>query len=70
MANQFGRMLVLIGATLVVVGLVVMFGRKIPLVRELDLSFEGRGWAVFFPLGTCLVVSGVLTLIVWLLRRF
>ncbi len=70
MANQFGKMLILIGAMLVVIGVVVVFARKIPLVSKLDFSYEGRGWAVFFPLGTCLLVSAVLTLIMWLLRRF
>jgi len=69
MANQFGKMLILIGAMLVVIGVVVVFARKIPLVSRLDFSYEGKGWAVFFPLGTCLLVSAVLTLIMWLLRR-
>ena len=70
MASQFGKMLILIGLVLVVVGFVVVFARKIPLIGKLDFSYEGRGWAVFFPLGTCLLVSAVLTLIMWLLRRF
>ncbi len=70
MANQFGKMLILIGLVLVVVGLVVLFAKKIPLISKLDIRYEGRGWAVFFPLGTCLLVSAVLTLIMWLLRRF
>jgi len=62
-------MLVAVGVVLVVVGLVLIFGRKIPLLSRLDFHFHGKGWDFYFPLGTCILVSLVLTLVFWLLRR-
>lgn len=34
-----------------------------------DLAWRGRHVQVFVPLGTCLVLSVVLTLVLWVLRR-
>jgi hypothetical protein len=34
-----------------------------------DLSFGGRNWRVYLPIGTCIVLSVLLTLILWLVSR-
>ena len=66
-------MLVGFGLVLVVVGLLVMaLGRLgLPLGRlPGDLSFRGRGVQVFAPLGTSLLLSILLSLILYALSRF
>ena len=68
-----GRTLLLIGSALVLAGLLVMLlGRaNLPLGRlPGDLSWRGRGWTVFFPLATSLLLSVLLSLIFWLFNRF
>jgi len=62
-----GRLLILTGCLLLVVGLVVTGverlvgnGGKLPG----DLSFGGRGWSVSVPIATSILVSIVLTLLV------
>jgi len=68
----FGRMLVYIGLVIVVVGLLISLGDKLP-VRfgrlPGDFVFRGRNSVFYFPLMTSLLLSLVLTLVLWLLRR-
>jgi hypothetical protein len=69
MSGQLGKLLVLAGAVLVALGLLLMFGRRIPMLSKLDVELHGEHWHFYFPLGTCLLLSALLTLILWLLRR-
>jgi hypothetical protein len=66
-----GKLLVATGLVLTVVGLLLISGWRVPLVSRLDLSHHGerRHFIFIFPLGTCLLISLLLTLLLWLLRR-
>jgi hypothetical protein len=66
-------MLVGFGLVLVVIGLLVMgLGRLgLPLGRlPGDLSYRGKGFQVFAPLGTSLLLSILLSLLLMLIARF
>jgi hypothetical protein len=73
MASQLGRILIVFGIALILVGLVFVLGDRFSWLRlghlPGDISFTGRNVRIFFPLGTCLLVSVLLTLMFWLLRR-
>ena len=67
-----GRLLIYAGAALVVLGLIVIAAGKIGLpIGRLpgDIVWRGKNTTFYFPIVTCLVVSVLLTLISWLLRR-
>ena len=67
---QFGKALVIVGVLLVAVGLVVMGGSKVSFfgLGRLpgDVAYKGKNMSFYFPIVSCLVVSVVLTVIVWL----
>lgn len=68
-----GRSLIAIGAILIVVGVALVFAEHmhLPLGRlPGDFSHEGKNVRVYFPLGTSLLLSGLLTLILYLIGRF
>lgn len=68
-----GRMLIVAGMFLVVVGLVIVGLQRLglPLGRlPGDISYRGRGVQVFAPLGTSLLLSVLLSLVLFLLSRF
>ena len=70
--EHFGRTLILTGGILVLVGLFLSFGPKLPfrLGRlPLDFRYEGNNFGVYFPLGTSIVISIILTIIVRLLTK-
>jgi hypothetical protein len=71
--NDLGRLLIGVGLVLVVAGgLLLLLGRTgFPLGRlPGDISYRGRNVSVYFPLGTSILLSVVLSLIFYLLSRF
>jgi len=75
MLEQLGRWVVLLGLALVVAGAALwLFGRLAPSGRLLpgDLVVRRPGMTIYLPLATSIVVSVVLTALLWLvswLRR-
>ncbi len=67
-----GRTLIAIGVMLVLAGLLLTFGARLPLrIGRLpgDIVIRGRHSVFYFPLATCVVLSLVLSFVVWLLNR-
>ena len=67
----FGKLLILFGLVLVVLGMLLAWGPRVPWIGRLpgDLSFGGEHWRVYIPLGTSLLLSLLLTGLIWLLNR-
>jgi hypothetical protein len=67
-----GRLLIAAGVVLIVAGLLVTYGPRLPFrLGRLpgDLVFRTRGGTLYIPLATCLLLSLVLTLAFSLFRR-
>jgi hypothetical protein len=70
--NPLGRTLIIVGLVIAAVGLAITFAGKPPFgLGRLpgDLEFRGRNWTVSFPIATSLILSLVLTLVLWLFNR-
>jgi hypothetical protein len=69
--SEAGRVLVAAGVLLAAVGLVLLLADRLPGLGRLpgDLVFRRGGATIYLPLGTCLLLSAVLTLLFALLRR-
>jgi hypothetical protein len=71
--GDVGRILVGVGLLIVVVGgLLMLAGRMgLPLGRlPGDISYHGKNFSFFAPLGTSLLLSVLLSLIFYVLSRF
>jgi hypothetical protein len=69
---EMGRMLVVLGVALVVIGGVVMLlGRTgLPLGRlPGDIVYRGKNTAFYFPLASCVLISVVLSIVLFLIGR-
>lgn len=68
---EVGRLLVILGIFVVLVGLVFMLGARIPLLGRLpgDISLTRGNTRIYFPLATSIVLSLVLTLLLNLFFR-
>ena len=67
-----GRVLIAFGVALVVVGVVVLGLERVGLgLGRLpgDFAYRGRNVQVWFPLGTCIVLSVVLSVVFYLLSK-
>ncbi|RII25937.1 MAG: DUF2905 domain-containing protein [Geobacter sp.] len=69
--SEFGRQLIVIGLIVVAVGVVFSFSDRIPWLGRLpgDISIKRENFSFYFPLATSILLSLVLSLILWLLRR-
>ena len=71
MMTNPGKLLIILGLALAAAGLLLTFGGKIPFIGKLpgDLRIERENFTFYFPLGTCLLLSALLSLLYWLFRR-
>ncbi len=65
-----GKILLILGAILAIFGVVfVLVGRGVIPRLPGDLSFGGRNWRVYLPIGTSILISIVLTVLLNLFLR-
>jgi hypothetical protein len=65
-------MLIILGLVLVVAGILVTRGAKLPIkLGRLpgDVVVRGKHGVFYFPIVTCIIVSAVLSLVMWLIGR-
>ena len=70
---EVGKMLVVLGAVAVIVGLVLIFlGRSgLPLGKlPGDIVYRGKNTTVYFPLATSILLSVVLSLVLYVIGRW
>lgn len=72
MLTDLGRLLILIGGGILLLGIVLMLAARIPGLGRLpgDIFIQRENFSLYMPLGTLIVVSVVLTVIFNLIGRF
>ncbi len=67
-----GRTLIVLGVVLLVAGVLVTLGDKLPFrIGHLpgDIEIRGKNSVFYFPVMTCVLLSVVLSLAMWLFGR-
>ncbi|HXK05089.1 MAG TPA: DUF2905 domain-containing protein [Verrucomicrobiae bacterium] len=67
-----GRLLIIAGIVLIAAGVLVTLLARLPIrLGRLpgDIYIQGKNSSFYFPLTTCLLISVVVSLVMWLLRR-
>lgn len=70
--TNVGKLLILVGGILIIVGAVMMLAGKIPWLGRLpgDIYIQRPNFTFYFPLTTSILISIVLSLVLyWLSRR-
>lgn len=72
MYSQLAKILMLIGGLLLLGGLVLYFFDKLPFGGRLpgDIVVKKKNFTFYFPIATSILLSLLLTLIMWLISRF
>jgi len=71
--SELGRVILGVGLLLVLIGAVLMFAGRlgVPLGRlPGDVVYRGKHMTVFFPIVTCIVISIVASVLMYLFSRF
>lgn len=66
-----GRLLVISGLALVIVGLVFMFGDRIPYAGKLpgDIFIKRERVSFYFPITACIIVSIIVSILFSIFRK-
>ncbi len=71
--GSLGRMLLVVGAVLALVGLGLILAERFPGLRigrlPGDIRVERGNFRFYFPLATSILLSIILTLVLWIFRR-
>jgi uncharacterized membrane protein YkgB len=69
--GALGKMLILLGVLIIVIGLLLLLGEKIPWVGRLpgDIVIRKKNFTFYFPLATSILISIILTLLFALFRK-
>jgi hypothetical protein len=72
MPLHIGKILVIFGLVLFVLGVLFLFVEKIPFLGKLpgDIHIHKKGWEFYFPLTTSILISIVLSIVLILFGRF
>ncbi len=71
--RETGKLLIVLGFVLAGVGALLVFGGKLPFrLGRLpgDIAYQGRNGSFYFPIVTCILLSVVLSLLMWVVNHF
>ncbi len=71
--HDLGRVLLALGFLLVIAGAILLALNRLHLPFGRlpgDFTWRGKGWFVSFPLATSIILSILLTLLLWVVGRF
>ena len=71
-ARNMGKLIIITGLIIVVIGLAVHFSDRIPWIGRLpgDIAIKRENFSFYFPLGTSILLSIIISLVLYLIRRF
>jgi len=71
MPQELGRLLIIVGLIAIAVGGLLLLSGKLPWLGRLpgDIFIKRENFSFYFPLATSLLISVVLSLLFWFLRR-
>ncbi|MFB6344356.1 MAG: DUF2905 domain-containing protein [bacterium] len=70
--SQVGRLLIVLGLMLVLFGGIFYFLGRVPGLGRLpgDIYYESDGFSIYFPVTTCILLSVLLSFLIYLFRAF
>ncbi|MBE9535781.1 MAG: DUF2905 domain-containing protein [Proteobacteria bacterium] len=70
-----GKALIILGVIIILAGIVILLAPRVPFVGEYlgklpgDIHIKKEGFSFYFPITSCIIISLVISLILYLLRR-
>ncbi len=72
-ARELGKSLLVVGVLIAIVGGLLLAAGKLPFrLGRLpgDIAVTGKNGSFYFPVVTCILLSALLTLVMWLVNHF
>jgi len=71
--RELGKLLLVVGVLVAIVGGLLLASGKLPFrLGRLpgDIAYQGKNTSFYFPVVTCILLSVVLTLVMWVVNSF
>jgi hypothetical protein len=70
--QSLGKYLIIFGAVILITGVMIQFFPKLNFFGKLpgDIAYKKDGFSFYFPVVTSILLSLILTLIIWLINFF
>jgi hypothetical protein len=69
--QQMGKWLIVAGVIIALLGALTLLLSRIGLFKlPGDLEFGSKNWRIYIPIASCILLSILLTLIMWLINYF
>lgn len=69
--QQIGKLLIAAGVIIALLGvLVIVLGRVGLFKLPGDLQFGSKNWRFYLPIASCIIISIILTVVLWLINYF
>jgi len=67
-----GKFLIIVGSILILLGVLITYAHKLPFLGKLpgDISIEKGNFRIYFPIATSILLSILISLIVYIYQRF
>jgi uncharacterized protein HemY len=67
-----GKLLIILGILLVIAGTIITYSDRIPFLGKLpgDITIEKENFKIYFPITTCILLSILLSIVIYLINRF
>jgi len=68
---EMGKWLIFLGLVIAAAGILLLFSGKLPWLGKLpgDIYIKRDNFSFYFPLATCLIISALISFLLWLFRR-
>lgn len=72
MYSQLAKILIVVGGLMLLAGLLLLFFDRLPFGGRLpgDIVVKKKNFTFYFPFATSIILSILLTLVLWLISRF
>jgi len=67
-----GKFLIIVGSILILLGVLITYAHRLPFLGKLpgDISIEKGNFKIYFPIATSILLSILISLIVYIYQRF
>ena len=69
--QPFGKILIVVGIFIIIIGVIFLFGDKIPFLGKLpgDIIIKKKNFTFYFPIVTSILLSLVISFIIYLFKK-
>jgi hypothetical protein len=69
--SDLGRLIIIVGIVIVIIGIFVTYNSKIPFIGKLpgDIYYHKEGFTFYFPLTTSIIIGIIISLILRFLNK-